>query len=301
MSRATRYFLTGSFGFLVIGLGAGLVAYYNAVQGVSPSARPDVFRFVPADASVVAYANVRDIMASPFGERVQRLGSAGRERRELETKTGVNVQTDVDHVVASLLPRPGDRGGGLVLLRGRFDEAKLESLAKDEGGTLEHYRDVRMVFLGIPPGVGTARQDWLPAIGFLEPGLIALGDRETIRRAIDLGASGALGIGSNDQFMRLVGEVEQGSTAWVVAHLDTLAGRPALPAEVEQYLPAVRWLAAGGRIRGDVSVAVHAEARDAASAEDLREVVRGVLALVKLRFGARDAGPSGVNDPGRYR
>jgi hypothetical protein len=71
MTTRTRYFLVGSLLTLTIGLGVGLVAYS---LGFSTSAftrqgGPDELQFVPANATLVAYADVRDIMTSELRQR----------------------------------------------------------------------------------------------------------------------------------------------------------------------------------------------------------------------------------------
>ena len=56
---------------LAVGLGTGLVASYMGlpVSVFSSAAGPDELQYVPADAAVVAYANVRDVMNSEFRQR----------------------------------------------------------------------------------------------------------------------------------------------------------------------------------------------------------------------------------------
>ncbi len=73
MTSRTRYFVIASLLVLLIGLGAGLVAYY---VGLPTSAffaddGPDELRFVPPDATLVAFANVHEIMTSDLRERVR--------------------------------------------------------------------------------------------------------------------------------------------------------------------------------------------------------------------------------------
>ena len=48
-------------------------------------------------------------------------------------------------------------------------------------------------------------------------------------------------------------------------------------------LPPINWLAASGRVDGDVHGLVRAEARDNEAAQNLRDVVRGFLALAKIQ------------------
>ncbi len=71
MSKRTRYFVMAAIAFLVVGLTTGLVASYMglSVPVFSRAAGPDELQYVPANAAVVAYANVREVMNSEFRER----------------------------------------------------------------------------------------------------------------------------------------------------------------------------------------------------------------------------------------
>ena len=57
-------------------------------------------------------------------------------QHEFETQTGINIETDIDHVVACLLAdASGNKGpgAGLVLARGTFNEVKIEALMREHG------------------------------------------------------------------------------------------------------------------------------------------------------------------------
>jgi hypothetical protein len=84
--------------------------------------------------------------------------------------------------------------------------------------------------------------------------------------------------------MRLVREVDSGD-GWAVGRLDRLAGRVKMPQGVA--VPPLRFFSATGRVNGGVSGTVQAEAADDASAEQLRDVVRGLVALGNLQAGSR--------------
>ena len=64
MSNKTRYFVAVTGAILVLGLGTGIVASYMGlpVSVFTSAAGPEELEYVPADAAVVAYANVRDVM-----------------------------------------------------------------------------------------------------------------------------------------------------------------------------------------------------------------------------------------------
>ena len=65
--------------------------------------------------------------------------------------------------------------------------------------------------------------------------------------------------------------------------------RRKLPEQIARQLPAVKWFAAAGHINGGVSGTLRAEARDDEAAENLRDVVRGFLALAPHAGAERSA------------
>ena len=73
MTKKTRYFLAGSAAVLVAGLGTGLVAYYGGGFPSLSASRsgPAELAYVPADATIVAYANVGEVMASQLRQRLK--------------------------------------------------------------------------------------------------------------------------------------------------------------------------------------------------------------------------------------
>jgi hypothetical protein len=103
--------------------------------------------------------------------------------------------------------------------------------------------------------------------------------------AIDVGKSGA-NVTTNGELMNLLGSLEPGN-AWAIGRLDGLQSHGTLPDGLANRLPAITWFSVSGRIDTDVRGVVRAEARDEQAATDLRDVVRGFLALAKLQAGTR--------------
>jgi hypothetical protein len=288
MSKKTRYFVLVSGAILAVGLGTGLVASYLGlpVSLLSSAAGPNELQYVPQDAAVVAYANVRDVMNSEFRQRFRKMEPPSKERDEFEQKTGLDIERDIDTVVAAFMPGPegaseNPERSAVVLARGRFDPARLEALALEHGGTVEDYKGKRLL---THLEQGKANADGM-AVGFVEADLVALGGIEAVKRAIDAGADNH-NVMSNNDVMRLVAELDN-SNAWAVGRFDALARQARLPSEVQGQLPAVSWFSAAGHVNGGVSGVLKAEARDEASAQNLRDVVRGFLAMAKLQAGSR--------------
>ena len=86
MTKRTRYFVMGSVGFMAVGLTVGLAAYYGGIRGFAEPAGPDELNYVAADAAVVAYANVQDLMGSQFRQQIKALEPADQEQGQAELK-----------------------------------------------------------------------------------------------------------------------------------------------------------------------------------------------------------------------
>jgi hypothetical protein len=292
MTKQTRYFMAGSAAVLVAGLATGLIAYYTGgFQPVSASAVTTELRYVPADATLLAYADVRTIMDSELRTRLkQTVPVQPTGQAEFQEATGIDIERDIDYVVAALSPGATANapiGGGLVVARGRFNAGLLETLAREHGGQVEEYQGKRLV-VGAREGAdlhgGVAHVSGRPVLAFLEPGLVAIGDLDAVKRAIDAQMS-AHSITSNTEMMELVGEMGQYTNAWAVGRFDVMVSQANLPEQVTSRIPPVKWFAASGQINGGVAGTLRAEARDDRSAEDLRAVVNGFLALARLQAG----------------
>lgn len=283
MTRRTRLFLFGTITVLLVGLCTGLVAYYSGlpIGAFSRNDAPSQLSYVPGDAALVAYCNVQEVMQS---ELRQRLHQARRDQEngqaELERQTGINIEHDIDNVVAFLTPSQGpDRYTGMVLASGRFDVVKLEGLAREHGGQVEEYRGKRLV-----TRTADNPQGHSITIGFIAPGLIAVGDTANVKRAID-GASGSSILG-NSEIMSLVRDLDA-SDAWAVGRFDALVSRANLPPGVVNQIPAIRWFSANGDIDGGITGSLRAEARDEQAGQNLCDVVNGFLALARMQAGSK--------------
>lgn len=288
MTTKTRYFMTGSAAVLATGLVTGMVAYYGGgFQALSASTGPNELNYVPADAALVAFADVRSIMDSELRQRFKQAVPMNEEgRQEMLAKTGIDIENDVDYVVAAVGAQTegsNTKPSGVVIARGRFDIVKLEGFATEHGAQLQEYRGKKLLVLqhNEPAANNTG------VLAFLESGLVAIGDYDGVRRAIDAQAN-AQTIRSNDEMMDLVADIERTNNAWAVGRFDLLQAQAKLPDEIARQIPPVKWFAAAGHVNGGVSAQLRAEATDEQAAENLRGVVNGVISLAKLQ---------GQNDP----
>jgi uncharacterized protein DUF3352 len=277
MTKSTRYFMAGSAAVMAAGLSIGLIAFYGGgFQALSASTGPMELIYVPSDAAVVAYADVRTIMDSELRQQLKAampMHESGQQ--EFQDKTGIDIERDIDYVVAAMTPGSQARPTGLVVARGRFNDVQLETLAREHGGTLEDYKGKRLI-------TSPENQTEQFTIAFLEPGLVAVGDSAVVKHAIDAQLS-AQSITSNSEMMELVKDIERSNNAWAVGRLDVLTSQAKLPDEIALRIPAVKLFAAAGHINGGVSGSLRAEARDEQAAQQLRDIVRGFLAFAQLQ------------------
>jgi hypothetical protein len=300
MSKKTRYFLAGSAAVLVAGVCTGLVAYYSGgFQPVAASAVSNELRYVPASASLVAYADVRSIMDSELRLRLkQAMPGQEQGQKEFFDHTGIDIERDIDYVVAAMTQAPevstGFKGAPLVVARGRFNDTQLEGLIRQHGGQVEDYKGKRLVVVATPKVDGVEVQhhgfgSGSMVLAFLEPGLIGIGDLAAVKSAIDAQMS-SNSITSNNEMMELVGEIGRSNNAWAVGRFEAIAQQANLhqnlPPQAAAQLNLVKWFAAAGHINGGVSGTLRAEARDDEAGQELRKGIDGLMALARLAGGA---------------
>ena len=277
MTIRTRSFVIASLLVLLVGIGTGLVAYYVGLpQGVFQSGVPQELRYVPVDATLVAYASVQDVMHSELRQKIRRVIPIPENgQQQFQDETGINIETDIDRVVACL----GRPAGGLVLARGRFDTVKIEALMRNHGAGVEEYKGKRLIAqaAAAPPlGEGFA-------LAFMEPGLAAVGTTAMVRTAIDLMTDGS-NVTSNQELMSQIRSVDAGN-AWVVGRFDDLRASARLPEQIASQIPPITWLSVDSRIDTGIRGTVRADTRDAEAASNLRDVLKGFVALAKLQAG----------------
>jgi hypothetical protein len=296
MTRRTRWFLVGSTLIVTGGLCTGLVAFYNgSLPGLLAvtAPGPNELSYIPQSATVVAYANVGEIMKSELRKHLQQAVPTGQGKDELQAEIGIDIEKDIDTVVAGFgvsEPQAGETPAqtamnaatkSVILVRGRFDRAKIEAQAHQHGGTTETYKGKQLLefdeHANAPGGPHAAAT-------FLEQGLVAIGTIEEVREAIDAHDSGN-NVRKNADLMKFVAGIDPLSNAWIAGRVDALAKNKSLPAEAQTRLAAVQWFAVTARVDRGVSGVMKAQARDDQSGEDLRAVVRGGIAAARLVGG----------------
>jgi hypothetical protein len=164
-----------------------------------------------------------------------------------------------------------------MIARGRFDEVRIEGLVRDKGGRVEDYGGTR--FLVATDGAGQEL-----ALAFAEPGLLVFGQAAAVRASLDARRSGH-SVTENAALMGMVTDLGE-NNAWAVGQFSAITSGGRLPQKMLDQLPPINLFAASGQVDGELRATVRAEARDAAAAQNLRDVLRGFLALGRMQAGS---------------
>jgi hypothetical protein len=247
---------------------------------------------LPADTKFVVGFDVQRFVQSPFYKKYSTGHASSRPQAfaELEAKTGLNPERDVDQVIMAGRG-PGARQDGLVLVFGRFDRHKLGRAIETEGRKDVTWKTVAgtTVYLfneGKPQSTG--------AFAFLDDGALAMGGQKVVEGMIADRAAGTHGLEQNRSIMDLLGRVKVGSTFWMVGDQSLLSSMPtSIPGaggSTGMQLPALKTLIVTGDLDPVVSLSVIGDASDEAGAKNLADVVRGFVALAERAHPVRGAG-----------
>jgi hypothetical protein len=219
------------------------------------------------------------------------IDSESRKGKQMMTHFGVDLEKQVDHVVMFVEPvvrqnpdsaQAGDMPRASVLVNGSFDQARIEQAIRERGGSIQEHNG-RKLFIH---DMGNEEV----AVGFVEQDLIAIGQADLVRRAIDISRGTARdfrNVTTNGEVMNLLRD-NVGSTAWVTGQFEEISRRMKLPTNMSGQVPPVRLVSARADINGGVKATIRAEASDKAAGDQLRDVVRGFLSIARLHAGAKE-------------
>ena len=175
-------------------------------------------------------------------------------------------------------------GSFLILARARYQAARLEALAVEHGAQVTEYQGKRLITHHDQDATGDPNDEDM-AFGFVEADLVAFGSLGSVKASIDARASNR-NVVSNIEMMKLVNEIDN-ANAWAVGKFDAIASKAGLPTEIAAALPSISWFSAAGHINGGISGTFKAEAKDEATAKNLRDLMGGFLALAKMQAGSK--------------
>lgn len=284
MSRS-RIAVIASLAVVLTGLVAALGALWLDPARAAVGPLPADALVFPADARYVMGFDVKRFASSEFYSRfgAQR-GMRPEALAELEEKTGLNPERDIDQIVIAGV---GDvRGGvpGLALVTGRFDSYKLGRALETEGKVRGYTHEGVTLYAIREDGASAA------ALAFLDSDSLLFGQKSRVEAAVVSRSRGEAPLRQNARLLALVERAAPGATFWMAGDQSLLAGMPAsIPAPgaggegATVQLPALQSLLVSGDLDPQVSLDVTGEAKDELAAKSLADVVRGFVALMSLQ------------------
>jgi hypothetical protein len=200
---------------------------------------------------------------------------------DLEARTGILPERDLDQVVVAGLG--SSRESGVAMVLGRFDRTKLMQMveAKKDGVTWKSLAGTNVYMFR----EGTKGAS---ALAFLDDHTLVIGSLPGVEATVSSHGGNKPGLQSNHTLVRLLGQVRPGSAFWMVGDQSVLADLPkSVPGvgagATSMTLPNLQSLLVTGELEGAVSLNVTGEATDEASAKNLADLVRGFAAIVQLQ------------------
>jgi hypothetical protein len=284
----TRSRLYVSVSGLAVGAGvlAALSAFYLDPARAAVGPLPALGLTLPADTRFLVGIDVRRLTASPFYQRVVKPSARPDAFKELEEKTGLQPERDLDRVlIAGRGVAPGEPG--LVLVEGRFDRTRLSRALETEkkrGVTWKSHAGTT-VYLFDEAGKHAV------ALAFMADHTLLMGSAPALEATLEGHARGRQPLRENAALVALLEGVKPGSTVWMVGDQSLLAQLPrTVPAPGASpgtgggvNLPALKSLTLTGDLEPQLAFEAVGEAADEPAARNLADLVRGFVALVSLQ------------------
>lgn len=293
MNRSRRLIATAA-AISVLGVGLAFSTRLTGTARAAVGPIPPEALALPSDSSMVMGFDVRALTSSQFYAKFGAEGEPGRvdALAEIERKTGLNPERDIDSVVVAVRARAKDpqanntegahhRGpeNALVFVTGRFDAARLEASIPDSGKASKERRDGVTIYRE-----ATGRSNG--AVALLDAGILVAGDSASVEIFLANRLTGH-GIRDSQELVSLLETVEPGSTFWAVGGPSVLSRVTSEVGGPAANLPSVRQVVAYGHLDPEVGMTATAEAADAKSATKIADVLRGFSAMLSLQAGQR--------------
>jgi hypothetical protein len=283
-------------GRIVVSAAAALVAIGGVIAGgalflgqakAAVGPLPGDALLLPADSKFVGGIDVKRFVQSPFYTKYASAQARSRPDtfRELEEKTGLNPERDIDQLVFGGTPPGGAaRESGLVVAIGRFDRAKISQVIETEkkGVTSKNLQ-------GLTVYLFSEGQRGASALAFIDDRTLVMGSQAAVEAAILSQSQGGKTLKQNASIMALLEKVRPDATFWAVGDQNLFQNMPKnVPGPGGQItLPGLRSLTVAGDMDPAVALEITGETIDDAAAKNLADVVRGFVALAALQSGQK--------------
>jgi hypothetical protein len=227
MSRSRLVVLASAVVVLVGALAAVGALYLDPARAAVGPLPPEALA-LPGNTRFVMGFDVKRFVASPLYTRYAQSDRAANRPRafaELEEKTGLNPERDLDQVyVAGSQPGSLGRGGdSIVVVSGRFDRARVSRAIETEKRAVSS-KNVQgtTVYLFNEDAAGRSKG----AAAFLDDDTIVMGAQAGVEQMVTARARGEAPLRDNQTIRTLLEGVKPGSTFWLVGDQTVLSQMP---------------------------------------------------------------------------
>ncbi len=258
---------------VLAGVATGAIAYFaGAGAGFQSGTVSPLFDFVPEGASLIGYVDLRLVASSPLAES----WSEGMRDRtpldEIEESTGIDLLNDVDSLTLAVGAGSAKPERWGIAVAGDFDRDRLIEKISTRESAVETSRYAGSDLYLIRSGTEAT------AVAQPDDSTLLVGEPAYVREMLDAGA-GKKAFAKGNLESWGYGDFA-GETFW-------LAGAP--PDFVKGFVdrggenPSLRSFAVTGRLETDLILRARGRAADPKTAKELADVVRGLVALGRLR------------------
>ncbi len=246
------------------------------------AADPALLRLAMPDARLLLGIDVARVKASPLMRfMVSQAKSGSQDFNKLAEATGFDPTRDLDEVLIAATADARQKQNALIMVKGRFDPARITALAVKEGGVATRFQGIDII-----SGKQRGPQNTDLSFAFLDPATAVAGDPAIVRSAI---ARRIKGSALHPGLVAKAGEMSGQYEVWMVSRI------PASEAAAKVTPPG----AAGGLLNPDamkgieeftlgmrfgptVEFVSEAVARTEKDAQALVDVARFIGGMVKL-------------------
>lgn len=279
MNRSRRLIVTAA-AISALGIGFSFSSRITGTARAAVGPIPAEALALPADSAMVMGFDVRALTSSQFYAKFGGEGEPGRVEAlaEIERKTGLNPERDIDSVVVAIRAN-AQEAASLLFVTGRFDAARLEASIPAGGKASKDRRDGVTIYRE-----ATGRSNG--AVALLDAGVLVAGDATSVETFLANRGTGH-GIRDSRELVAMLETIEPGSTFWAVGGPSVLSRMTSGVGGPAANLPSVKQVVAYGHLDPEVGMTATAEATDAKSAAKIADVVRGFSAMLSLQAGQK--------------
>jgi hypothetical protein len=269
---------------VAVGVLTAVAAYYLDPGRGSVGPMPGVGLALPADTRMVTGIDVPRLVRSPLYQRFFSGASRPQAFTELQARTGLRAERDVEHVLLSSQGQEG-RAGAVALVSGTFDRQRVVRSVEGQRGVGSRTHEGRALYVFHPEGAPST------ALAFLEDDVLALGTEAEVEKAVTAYARGTGGLRGNAELLALVQSIKPGVTVWSAGD-KTLLGRlpSSLPAGgglPAMTLPGLKSVVFSGDVEPAVAFEAVVQTEDAKSAQQIAGLAGMMIAMARMQGGQR--------------